>query len=362
VTPDAWNLAISPPPGAGAVFEATSAAGVPMGLSGGFTIHDDIDVAVIEPLVPRFRFPVLATWTFTCDQGGDFESLMQHLDVGLLGTLRLPNSAAAATAVPATVLETGHLAVDHQRRRGVAGSAWYRGPLVPREVRRRDPVPFFAADQARKVAPDGLEDLSVAGAFELGRLLAISDPRFVAALRAWARDGFAVRRTTSILDRFGLTDQVLAADGGRLGRFMLVGAVAKGLDVMGGVRPEVDFGGLDPKADPGRVADAFGLDVEHVADVLAAGITTTPLDASRIAVDTEQSFDALVQEPQVLGGLTGSLAATVDQITRDARATRGPVGGVAPTPTPARRGRGRRRPPPPTSLLDELWPEDEEKA
>ena len=93
---------------------------------GGF-VATTFDVAVLEPSVSTFRFPVLASWEFTCDAGGDFETLMRSLDVGLLGTVPAaetpePNPGATpldpTLAPPRIVLETGHLEIDHQRRRG----------------------------------------------------------------------------------------------------------------------------------------------------------------------------------------------------------------------------------------------------
>ena len=82
------------------------------------------------------------------------------------------------------------MVLAHQTRRGESARAWYRGPLTPREVARRPAtLPFAVADQARRVASDGVEDLSEAAAFEIGRLLALASTRFVAALRKWANEG-----------------------------------------------------------------------------------------------------------------------------------------------------------------------------
>ena len=41
-----------------------------------------VDKIVLEKV---YRFPVLAHWSFTCTGAGSFETLMQGLDVGLLG-------------------------------------------------------------------------------------------------------------------------------------------------------------------------------------------------------------------------------------------------------------------------------------
>jgi hypothetical protein len=129
------------------------------------------------------RFPVLAHWTFDTLQHGDFETLMRSLDVGLLGTV------GEDVENPPTVLPTGHNLLDRHTRGGERTAGWYRGPLVPHELTDRDDVPLHAAEQAIRVGSDGIEDLSYAAAFELGRLLALADPRFVSALIAWRRSG-----------------------------------------------------------------------------------------------------------------------------------------------------------------------------
>ncbi len=129
------------------------------------------------------RFPVLAHWTFDTLQHGDFETLMRSLDVGLLGTV------GDDVEDPPTVLATGHNLLDRHTRGGERTAGWYRGPLVPHELTDRDDVPLHAAEQAIRVGSDGIEDLSYAAAFELGRLLALADPRFVSALIQWRRSG-----------------------------------------------------------------------------------------------------------------------------------------------------------------------------
>lgn len=136
------------------------------------------DLARTFPAVPA-RFILLSHWTFVCqDEGGDFEALMQDLDVGMLGQNH------------ASITDTGHLPMASQTREGEETTVWYRGPLVPAEVDRQNDGPYHSADQARRLTPEtGMEDLSYAAAFELGRLLAISDARFAVELLRWRRGG-----------------------------------------------------------------------------------------------------------------------------------------------------------------------------
>jgi hypothetical protein len=88
-------------------------------------------------------------------------------------------------------LDSGHVPLGHQTRDGESAIAWYRGPLVPAGVARDTTTgPYHTADQARRIDPlTGLENLGYAAAFEIGRLLALSDPHFALQLFRWRRGG-----------------------------------------------------------------------------------------------------------------------------------------------------------------------------
>lgn len=151
----------------------------------------------VAAVFPSYRFVTLARWSFTCVGGGDFEQLMRELPrrggVAMLGMTQ--HDAVAAGVNPRTdyrvALDSGHVPLAHTTREGEHVTAWYRGPLVPAGVTRdRDAGPYHTADQARRVDPlTGLESLGYAAAFEVGRLLALSDPRFALELLRWRRDG-----------------------------------------------------------------------------------------------------------------------------------------------------------------------------
>ena len=339
-TTDAWSVA--PAKSASKVVTGTEA---PARAAYSQFAVADVSLAVLQPLVPRYRFPVLASWTFTCEEGGDFEYLMQHLDVGLLGTL--PGAEPADNGPPPpVVLETGHTEIVLQRRRGFSGPAWYRGPLTPREVRRRPATtPFATADQARRMATDGIEDLSEASAFEIGRLLALASPRFVAALRGWANDGFAVRRMLSGLHDAGFRP-TLEADLGRSFLLQTMTALAgKGGDALGPRLPIVDLGELDPRPDVELIAAGFGLETGFVQDVLAPRPTTAAVPADGLVVQLEHTLDSLASSPEQLADLRAGLESTVAAIAGDARPD-GPD-------QPHLRGT------PPRSTVERLWPDDE---
>ena len=150
--------------------------------------------------VDRSRFPVLASWDFTCTGTGGFERLMNELKVGLLGTLdadQPPTAAGGGAHRPPRVV-----APDPARR---PGPSWYRGPLSPQPTVRTEAVDGVLAlahtsDQLRKVVPDGREDISQAAMFEIGRLLTLSKPTLVAAMMEWRRELFGAARARELAD------------------------------------------------------------------------------------------------------------------------------------------------------------------
>src|SRR5262249_15760528 len=77
-----------------------------------------VQVETLHPNEPILVVPVLAHWTFTCTQAGDFQSRMQQLHVGLHGTLMPLAAAPLGKTLPpptrpaATVLATGHVQLD----------------------------------------------------------------------------------------------------------------------------------------------------------------------------------------------------------------------------------------------------------
>jgi hypothetical protein len=299
---------------------AKAGVATPAGRFAGFVAHDlDVSKLELELEVEVLRFPVLAHWEFTCDEGGDFQSLMTHLDVGLLGTAPGAPEQPPPDAPPARPIEvapTGHTSLAHLTRGGESAVAWYRGAFTPREVRRRekDEPPYQAADQARRIAEDRREDLSEAAAFEIGRLLALADPRFVAELQAWRRSGYLVNRARSVLDHIGLLErvgEVQEALARRLGGSVLA-AVGSEAERFPRVRPG-DVEHLLDEGDAGAIARGLGVDAEAVAQVLAAEVTTaafreTALDGAGLETD----LGVLAEDPSVLGGLRAGLDETVE--------------------------------------------------
>ena len=242
------------------------------------------------------RFPVLAHWSFTTNEGATFETLMQCLDIGLLGTV--PAHDANGPGAPAPeVAETGHLELGHRSRRGDPLKAWYRGPCVPFPTRRDSataggllPV-AHASDQLRLVVPDGREDLSLAAAFEIGRLLAVSQLSVVSALLRFRNEQFGIGRIRELLKKlmpFEIDKNLYRRPD--LGRFVALQMIEKFAK-----NPVQTLGPCRPVADPGRplnvngdldqvIADGLGLDLaalrkagEQVGMLAALAQTSVPL-------------------------------------------------------------------------------------
>ena len=176
------------------------------------------DLLSVFPLERRFRFPVLVSWDFVCTGDGGFERLMNALDPGMLGT----EDGHGDAALRPDISVTGHISLAHRTRRGEATESWYRGPLVPQPTNRVVPNPdgslpiAHTGDQLRRVVPDGHEDVGLAAAFEIGRLLALSKPGIVSALIEWRNDLFGASRARVISDELieklvsGISGAVLA--------------------------------------------------------------------------------------------------------------------------------------------------------
>ena len=122
---------------------------------------------------PEYRFPVMLHWSFTTTGSTTFRSLMEGLDSRLLGDVG-DDPADVTGRLPLEVVESGHVGLAHKTRDGDDVRSWYRGPLVPNPTSSvaTDRLPLaHSSDQLRIVIPDGREDVSLATAFEIGRLL-----------------------------------------------------------------------------------------------------------------------------------------------------------------------------------------------
>ena len=226
-------------------------------------------------------FPVLAHWSFTCDDlGRDFAGYMKGLDSALVGTAR--PSEEEPDRVRPIQMPTGHMQMPHVDRRGQAIKSWYRGPLAPVKITRNvDRSIAHISDQLVKAVAEGSFDVSLASAFEIGRLLAMSDPTFIRNMRAWARRNFVTEKLDQTLE--GPFADHLEQLIGDLDHLMVLP------DVPGLIVDDL-FGGVQPDPWPDDYLDRFMTDIvpsvpihEAVSllddvdvDVIAAGLDLPP--------------------------------------------------------------------------------------
>ncbi len=179
----------------------------------------DLPYAVLSP---TYRFPVLTSWSFTCEGDGDFATLANRVTSRLLGYVQdgpedpdggptASPPAPTLTEPPAhrplpLVTESGHVVAPYRSRVGDDAQAYFRGPFTPYPTVRPTPddpdrvVIAHHSDQLRRVVPDGMQDLTYAAAFEIGRLLALSRPGVVALLSQWRRQRFAAAAAVAAHD------------------------------------------------------------------------------------------------------------------------------------------------------------------
>jgi hypothetical protein len=289
----------------------------------GIRAHAGASVSVL--LQPdTLRLFCLAQWTFECLEGGDFKAIMQALpNNGGVAMLGMPPALAQApggqgAAAWRAALDTGHVPLEHLTREGERTIAWYRGPLTPVGVARSGEGPFHTSDQARRIDPEtGLENLGYAAAFEIGRLLALGDPRFALDLLRWRRGdrmGVEAGITLDVMHRFAERLIVDVRFHARLLEELPRHLAAHGLF---GAKAAVTAGRLGPLGDPSGLAivrDRLpGLDAARVAAVrnydvgmvqgilegvaVGGGVLLDELGVGG-AVTLEQDIDRIAADPQ----------------------------------------------------------------
>jgi hypothetical protein len=147
------------------------------------SIEDAGDVLPPSPMLSKIvRLPVLDSWTFSrAGATEDFERL--------IGALRPRPLRLAERPVE---LEHGYTLLGHTMRQGATSASWYRGPLKPsaETVSDRVAVGNDSADELLRYDPrTGMFDVSLAAAWQLGRLLALADAELAVAIAGWKASG-----------------------------------------------------------------------------------------------------------------------------------------------------------------------------
>jgi hypothetical protein len=138
----------------------------------------------------RVRLITLANWSFVSDPAGHdtFGGRIGRLGKNA-GRFAAPAPASGGGPYVKEALARGYVPVDYRPLGSTPAFAWYRGPLSPlprRPLNLLNEAAFKRADAAL-IFDDrtGVMDVSYASAWQLGRLLALASPAFVAGLRVF---------------------------------------------------------------------------------------------------------------------------------------------------------------------------------
>jgi len=127
-----------------------------------------------------------------------------------------------AKAAVTNALEMGYIGLNHVTRLGEQTVSWYRGPLVPMQIEPQSPYKFVScADEGlRYDFRVGLFAAEYAAAYELGRMMALQNRGFAAAMYRF-RNVAALEKTAK-----SKQSRLLAAFGAPEGKGTLEDAVA----------------------------------------------------------------------------------------------------------------------------------------
>lgn len=135
------------------------------------------------------RLAVLNAWSFSSvTVPVTFADLLLGVDV----SPPTPQVPYAPTGEPVQAVQDalamGYVALPHHTRQGAQLVSWYRGPLLPFAMGGTVNVPVPSQDELTVYDPDnGMLDVSLSSAWQLGRLLALNDLDFSTTLYNWKR-------------------------------------------------------------------------------------------------------------------------------------------------------------------------------
>lgn len=171
------------------------------------TLHQQTYVAPNEFDGAKTLLVLLDSWTFKTGDGGDFASRIKNIkfrkhedessSVGRLGSIYdfanglekhgTYEPALLGNDMDPDVSINSFLLTEIAEDDGITRPCLYRGPCiaVPTNHEPKE-EPYSNSDDARGIEPStGLDVIHHAAAFEVGRLLALSDPKFVNSMTRW---------------------------------------------------------------------------------------------------------------------------------------------------------------------------------
>jgi len=167
-----------------------------------------VDLRNVSTSPDHAEFIVLYEWSFKVGSGGDFEEHFRRLRNPQAGSIQTGGVVAIGCGIDGNPIADEHGApvanddgevflaapTPTQPQRLVN----YAGPCVPLP-RLLDDESALSVDEALAVRPDGREVITYSAAFELGRLMALSDPAILEGL-VYFRDHQFRRHVDIVLD------------------------------------------------------------------------------------------------------------------------------------------------------------------
>jgi hypothetical protein len=139
----------------------------------------------------------LYAWTFRTlpDPSADFQGLMQAMvaEEGPAGSqvaskllMRLPSTGVTNSTLKSR-LDAGYVPLNYLTRSGEQTYAWFRGPFAPSLAKEFTTPGQFQTSDAAVIYDqhNGIFDLSLSAAWQVGRTMALSNKAFGAALLTW---------------------------------------------------------------------------------------------------------------------------------------------------------------------------------
>jgi hypothetical protein len=138
-------------------------------------------------LEDKIRLVVLASWTFTSYGKATFETLVQKVKIKNMTLLSsLPKGHPLQKH-----LAHGYTPMRHEMRNGAKNISWYKGPFAPHKLSFTGNkfITFSCSDTALYYDTDtGFLDVSIAAAWELGKIMALNNQEFTKAMVGWNND------------------------------------------------------------------------------------------------------------------------------------------------------------------------------
>lgn len=142
--------------------------------------------------IDSVRLVLLNSWNFKVTEAeASFLNMMSNLcekNRGGVKLMQMPGASNATDATAKKALEIGYNALQNNMRVGETATSWYRGPMVPAPTLRDDfsDGTYLYSDHAMHYDPStGIFNHAYSAAWQIGRLLALSDGSFANSFFDW---------------------------------------------------------------------------------------------------------------------------------------------------------------------------------